>query len=331
MPKTKTRRIKEIEEGGLPENLAYCRRCMDVKSKNYFHGAVNHDLDRNHCLSFCKSCVDEMFAGFLASEGSLEKAVLKLCRIVDLKYIPEAIEAAKKQALAKGVDQDKIFGYYKSKVLAVEKTSTTDSFENLDLSFQDSIQIIVPNDNPTEYDPEEIKNLSLFWGNNFEPEELEILESKYAEWSQSHSIDTQSERILLKYICLKEYEIDRAVQSSSSTASLMKEFQELLKTSGLNPSAATLAAGGKAQETWGNFIKMIEENEPAEYYKDDDLFKDYDNIKWIWENFVVRSIKNFITGSRDFTLQDIDENYEIEDSSDADEIVVPELEYKVEE
>jgi len=144
-------------------------------------------------------------------------------------------------------------------------------------------------------------------------------------WSESHSINTESERVLLKLICIKELEIDKAIAVGSGSGTLLKEFQELLKTSGLNPSSAVAAGTNKAQETWGNFVKMIEETEPAEYYKDDSLFKDFDGINEYWQKFVVRSIKNFITGSKDFNLESSVDDYE--DDSFTDEEPVAPLEY----
>ena len=171
----------------------------------------------------------------------------------------------------------------------------------------------------------ELERLKAFWGSTFSNDEISILEAKYVRWSESHSIDTESERVLLKLICIKELEIDKAIAINSSTTVLLKEFQELLKTSGLNPSSATLAGTNKSQETWGNFVCMIEETEPAEYYKDDNLFKDYDDINSYWKKFVVRSIKNFITGTKDFNIES-EKDYVDDDFSD-EEPVIP-LEYK---
>jgi hypothetical protein len=326
----RSKRLKAISmEEGLPEGLSYCRRCMKIKRVTDFHKAVDHELDKNELFSVCKSCIDSLYESIFNSEnGSVHKTILRLCRMLNVAYNENAISAALTHIESKGSDKMRVFGLYRAKLLIMERSDVSDT--NVDLTYKDSPIINLPPEDGDRRLTEDTRDLSLFWGTNFTIDELEILESKYSEWTQSHSIDTQSERVLLKYICLKEYEIDKAVKSGSNTSSLMKEFQDLLKTSALSPSTATISSGGKAQETWGNFIKVIEETTPAEYYKDDDLFKDYDNINWIWQNFVVRSIKNFLTGSRDFNLTDIDTDYEEEEELvDVDE--TPPLEYKTEE
>ena len=54
------------------------------------------------------------------------------------------------------------------------------------------------------------------------------------------------------------------------------------------------------------FIKNIEETTPAEYYKDKELFKDFDSIEEYIKKFITRPLKNFITGSRDFNIVEED-------------------------
>lgn len=50
------------------------------------------------------------------------------------------------------------------------------------------------------------------------------------------------------------------------------------------------------------------------------MFKDYDNLAVYFNNYVVRPLKNFITGSRDFTLND-------EAGETTDESELPDIEH----
>jgi len=255
-----------------------------------------------------------------------------MCRMLNVKFNPIAIDSALKQIESKGTNPEKLFGFYKAKLILQERENPSDL--NIDLTYQydngnDGVSIDETKFEVEEY--QDMEELRKFWGKGFEPEEIMILEEKFASYSQTNSIDTHPERVLLKYICLKEYDIDKAMDGGGkgSTASLTKEYQELLKSANISPSSSTVASGGKSQETWGMFIKTIEETEPAEYFKDDELFKDYDNIEQIWLKYVVRPIKNFITGSRDFNVEDIETDYE-DESEEPIEQVAP-LEYKAEE
>jgi hypothetical protein len=118
----------------------------------------------------------------------------------------------------------------------------------------------------------------------------------------------------LKEICHVELKIRKARIEDKSTASLVKELQDLMKTANVDPAKASLANAGKSQDTFSSFIKTIEENEPADFYKDKDLFKDFDNLDWYFKKYVTRPLKNFIQiGSRDFDVSDNDFEDEIED------------------
>jgi hypothetical protein len=329
MPRSKRKTVK-VSKTGLEISESYCVKCLEFKKVGEFFDAVDAGLiNASGYMSLCKSCLNDLFNKFLASEGSYERATLRLCRAINLKYNEEAINAALKQIETykeRGTEDVQFFGLYKSKLGAVEKSSNRIE-SGMNLMYEEVTQINIQKDELSDDAFEGAKDVKAFWGSSFSPEELEILEGKFAAWSQSHSIDTQSERVLLKYICLKEFDIDRAIGEGTSTAALTKEFQELLKTSNLAPSSANAASGGKAQETWGGFIKVIEETEPAEYFKDQSLFKDFDNLNQYWQKFVVRSIKNFLTGSRDFSIEDNTDEYD--DESDSEE--PPKLEYQPEE
>lgn len=326
----KTRRLPEpiTVETGLPADLIYCRKCQNLKKEKYFYKAVDLEIDSNGRFSVCRECIDEMYGKVLESEfGSIQKTVLYMCKKLNVKYDEGTIESAIKQIDSLKIDPKKFFGVYRSKLLNVARSS---SDSGVDLTYSDN-PIINMGEEYNLYEgfsPSELESLKSFWGFVFSNDEISILEQKYMRWSESHSIDTESERVLLKLICIKELEIDKAIAIGSSTTVLLKEFQELLKTSGLNPSSATLAGTNKAQETWGNFVKMIEETEPAEYYKDDNLFKDYDKIDEYFKKYVVRPLKNFITGTKDFNIE-TEQDY-IDDDFTDDEPVIP-LEYKLDE
>src|SRR3972149_6925785 len=96
---TRSRQIKEIigEDECLPENTSYCRKCMKVKGKINFLKTTTPDLDSTNCFSVCTSCVNEMYGKILLSENwNIQKTVLKLCRILNVRYEESAIESALK-------------------------------------------------------------------------------------------------------------------------------------------------------------------------------------------------------------------------------------------
>jgi len=309
----RSRQIKEsTEEGFLPENTSYCRKCMKIKPKVYFSKTTVPDLDGTTCLSICKSCVDEMYSKILLSEnGNVQKTILTLCRMLNVRYDERAIDSAFVHIQSKNSDPNKLFALYRAKLLLLHRTSVDDTLVDLTYQFNNENIIKIDESKFLNSEYQDMDELRKFWGTNFEPEEIMILEGKFSDWSKSHSIDTQSERVLLKFICLKEYDVEKAVRSGTSTASLMKEFQDLLKTSALSPAMATSGNGGKSMDAFGVWLKEIGEMRPEEWVEDKSIYKDVDNIEDYNERIIISPLRAFVTGSREFSL-DVDESIEEE-------------------
>lgn len=299
----KRRIVRQIAKK-MDADKSYCRRCQNVKSIKEFLDATDRLLDGNGHMSICRDCVTDLYVQFYNSTRSVEHAILKLCQLLNVRYDKAAIDAALSHIDSAGTNADKMFGLYKTKLLLLNRTSVRDGTDTIDLTYNHPLTLTISAPKEVEETSDIDASLKAFWGENFTKAELEILERKFADWSRSHSIDTQSERVLLKYICLKEFEIDNAISSKQGTASLMKEFQELLKTSALSPSMANAASGGKSMEAFGNFIKEIESMTPAEWVKDKSIYKDVDNIEEYGEKYITSPLRSFVTGSREFSLED---------------------------
>jgi hypothetical protein len=316
----RSRRLKEKVEntGGLPDGYAWCRKCGKIGRLDEFYPTTDPYLDAAlKVMSICRSCCNDIFVDSLKSESSLQAAVLKTCKMINLKYDESAIDAALKDATSK--ERDFSIGMYKAKIMLMGRSSVTEKASDMNLTYQDNpiVNMNLPVPSTDEVDSEVV----TYWGEGYETKDYEWLEKMLDEWKRSHKCDNKAEETLLREIVFKQFEIEKARQSQSSTASLVKELQDLLKTANVDPAKAALANSGKAQETFSSFIRMIEENEPASYYSQEDrkLFKDFDNIEWYFDKYVRRPLKNFIIGSRDFNVEgesedddDVGENTDID-------------------
>ena len=101
-------------------------------------------------------------------------------------------------------------------------------------------------------------------------------------------------------ICIKELEIRNARQSGKPTDKLEKSLMELMNSSNLTPRTMSAVNETDSSKVFGVWIKDIEQNRPAEYFQDKSLYEDFDGIKDYFERFVLRPMKNLLTGSRDF-------------------------------
>jgi len=299
----------------LANKNIYCRVCMKEQPVKEYFVAVDKTLDKNNYMSVCKTCCNELFSTSLKIEHNVDKAILRTCRILNIMYSQNAVDAVKTHMQTSGKENLQIFGIYKSKLSTLSNLS-----DDADLTFYSNDNITVSKSNDDITDDEDFdKYLKTFWGPDFEWEDYEYLESELSRYKKTHKCDTAAEESLLRQIVLTEFDLrnSRAGGKSGDNA-IVKRLRELMQTASVDPAKASIANSGKAQDTFSAFIKTIEENEPASYYGQDSkkLFKDFDNIDFYFKKYITRPLKNFIMQSRDFNVDTEDDVDEVVDSEE---------------
>jgi hypothetical protein len=310
VPRSKTKVKEVVSRTGVTLIHVYCRKCMKMKTPGMFYQAVDNGfVDQNGYMSVCSDCCNEIFNNYYASNHSIPKSILSTCRTLNIKYDESAVQATEEQLLRfleKEKETDKIFGFYKAKLATRQKTRIGERNGNDDLTFMEPMTR-VSNENELEGIDDAVY-LKQTWGANLDYDDYVWLENELAEWKKTHKCDTKAEETLLKELCFKGLEIRKARGEKRVPGNLVTEYQALMKTASVDPAKTAVAGSGKSQDTFSSFIKTIEQNEPADYYRDKSLFKDFDNIGWYFRKYVTRPLKNFITQSRDFNVSEDDED-----------------------
>jgi len=306
---------------GIEVDVIYCRMCRKNKKPIEFFTAVDEILDTNGYFSICKECCEKLYEGYFRTERDMARSILRTCRKINLKFDEGAVEAAKLHIETKkenGTNLGNVIGTYKSKLVITQKTNIGDKVTSLDLTFIEP-NISLPLAHPLDSSEVSTAELQQKWGRNYNFEDYEYLEREYSEWEKTNSCETKAEKKLIIEICHKSLEIEKRREETGTTPSnLVKELQEIMKTAAVDPSKANAAGAGRTLETFSGIIKIIEETEPADYFEDKEMFKDFDNIGWYFRKYITRPLKNFITQSRDFNVADDDSE---EDDSEFEEFI----------
>lgn len=287
---------------GVVVETAYCRMCRETKNASDYYVATDVSLDTNGLMSICKICCQKLYENNLKIENSIERALYKTCRTLNIRYDPDAIEVAKQQIKNmndRGTNATNFFGIYKSKLLAVS-SAEIGKRGDIDLTFQEETVLPPPSDPLLDHE-KNAEELKQFWGDSMNRDDYIWLEKEYAKWEHDYDIRNSSEVNLLKLIILKLFDIKNA-RATGSTAKLEKEFQDLLKTSALSPAQSSAASKSGFADTYGMLIKRIEEETPAEYYKDYKLFDDFFDLKKYIKNYITRPISNFFSGQKNYNI-----------------------------
>jgi len=293
----------------------YCRKCLKTMSGNNFYNSVDGGLvDTNGKFSVCKSCVQDIYDIIYSETLSMEKTIHRMCTILNVKFTNEALDAAKahiQTLLNNGKNVNAIFSLYLMKLIATKK-SMDKSGEN-NFQYEDVGVIFTEK----EIDTSEIpipEEVIKFWGDGLTRDEIEYLETEYANFKNTHKADTYAEIVLLKQVCYTMLDIKNARMNQDETADLVKELQALMKNLAIAPSTAKNSQSGGI-DTFGLWIQDIEKSEPAQWLKTDprgDMYRDVGNIEDYFQKYIVRPLKNFILGSKDFNVEEelFDDEYD---------------------
>jgi len=264
----------------------YCRKCMQNRRSADFYDAADKLLDSNSKMSICRYCINDVFESYFVKDNNLNNAIYQTCKIINVRYDANAVETTQKHldsVNSKGKAINQVFGVYLSK-LKLSNFGQID-IENVDFTFSEPIRYDAPGIDPEIYGDDTVEELEKFWGKGFTPDQYQFLENKMDEYKKTHRSDTAAEVSLLRQICFTELDIREArnPDGGGSVGNHIKLLQDLMKTANIDPVKAAVANSGKSQDTFSSFVKIIEENEPADYYKDKELFKDFDNVSFYFD------------------------------------------------
>lgn len=296
---------------------SWCRKCAKMLPISHFYEAVDCGLvDTTGFLSLCRKCIQDLYDKFYDETQSIEKAIHRLCIILNVKYTNEAVDATKahiNSLIESGKQSNIVFGLYKAKIVATNKSMDKsivqyEGYEDVGAIYLDK-KIEIP-EIPI---PQDVIN---FWGKDVARKDIEFLETQYANFKQTHKAEAYAEIVLLKEVCYTMLNIKNLRAAGDDTADAIKELQSLMKNLAISPNIANTASTNKGNETFGLWIQDIEREEPAQWLKTDprgDMYRDVGNVEEYFQKYIVRPLKNFILGSKDFNVNE--ENIDDEDGA----------------
>jgi len=312
-----------VNKNGLTIVSCYCRRCRMNKKPTAFYKATDAYIDTNLLMSICADCCNDIYNDFYRSEMTDERALLKTCRLLNIKYDSSIFTQAKAKIESRAtrghqVDRTKLFSTYKATLGQVVNTVIGDN-PLTDLCFVEPDIEYIKDKLGDNIDGKEY--YEKVWSKGLDYESYIFLEEEFARWNKSNNFSTYNEEVLIKEICHKQNEIRKARIQGKSVDGLVKALQDIMKSSALTPALQNAASAGRNAECFGVWLKDIEQLSPAEWYSNQDKYKDMDGLSKDIED-IKRSIGNFITGSREFNTADLEEINELDDDTIFDAEVV---------
>ena len=305
---------KEITtKTGFTLTESWCRRHVSTRPVSEFYEFVDMGfVDKSGVMSVCKSCIQEMYDEEYQRTNSMEQSIHKLCTSLNIMYSNEALSATKahiQTLIDGGKNVNAVFGIYKQKLTATIKSMDKSSVE--EMTYSDVGVIFTSEDinTPDIAIPQEVIER---WGDEWSREEIKFLESEYVKFGKSYNTEDHAQVSLLKQVCYTLLELKNARIANDDTKDLTKSLQDIMKSLKIAPSSKGKDGEGSDTELLGLWIKDIETKEPAQWLKTDprgDMYRDVADVEGYFQKFIVRPIKNFITQSKDFNIEDDDDDF----------------------
>jgi len=301
----------------------HCRVCQSDKPASEFFSSAS-PLDSSGLLSVCKKCSKEIFLNFYQLHGELHNAIYETCAILDYEYYPAVVDKliaeinevitvplADKEAVTPVnadilVDTEDAFVRYLaicSKNFNEVRITRFDFYGARPAGYEDYKSALSIDEQMAVRTAEKQGDLKRKWGKSYDDEEVASLESMYSEWDQKKDLEDPAVSLLIRQLCMHQLDIEKKRASKDDITK--KDYESLtllMDKAGATPNKSKLDSE-KGEEAWGVFIQTIEKGTPAVWLDQrKDKYFDTNNIEQYINSLFVRSLKNFITGSRDFSV-----------------------------
>lgn len=265
--------------------------------------------DTGH-LPICKDCFLSLFNSYADKYHDRNKAMQRICMAFDLYYDESLFNKCCKE------DAVEIGNYMKRLNMVQYQGKTFDT--NINEGFVFGEEAVSDNiekqkkDKPTEKNEQiSIKQSDIKrWGQGFEAEDYDMLNSHYNYLKDGNPNSDGNQEIFIKDLCYNNMLKMKALRDGriEDYNKLSESYRKTFNQSGLKTVKET---AGIDDFDLGVTIEMIEKYTPAEYYKNRELYKDFDKIGEYIQRFLYRPLKNLMHGSTErdyeFYVKDNDE------------------------
>ena len=296
-----TRKIEKT----VPDKAYKCWRCgksWDVQKSHFPASSSPNFYYNNSYINVCRDCLENEYKELVdLFSGSEEKAIEFLCQKYDWYFSEKALAASRKIS----DDRSRMLTYLQKKNLEKGKSEYVEGITYIDtireraLMGQNTITQTTNRLAETGNEGNVSQASKARWGEGiFTDQEYRDLDAHYKMLKTANPNCDSNQEIFIKDLCYSKIMQMRAVKNNDEDKfmKLTKSYAETFKSAGLKTITENEV---NDDDCWGKWVSMVGKYTPEEYYKDDTTYKDFDGIGKIFERFILRPLKNLMTGTTD--------------------------------
>ena len=285
-----------------PFQCSCCGKRFKKQSGNFSYSQSPIYSGNNHYLTVCCNCVDNMVEQYTEMLGSQDEAMKRICMKFDIYFNEIVLNSVKK----KDINHSRMNIYIKNTNLQQYAGRTYDTYlaelsgDALD-TYEDVQNLAL--------DGERITRPMFDRWRGVGKEDMIFLEEHYKLLKkQNPNVDSNGE-IFIRDLCTTKLLQTKAIKDNDITSydRLTKLYRDTFVQAGLK----TVQEEDKSNDNpLGVNAAIISQYTPEEFYKNKELFKDFDGIGEYLERHVLRPLKNleFNSNKRDFEFNVGDNN-----------------------
>lgn len=266
-------------------------------------------------LPICKDCFAHKFGEYAKTYKSNKMAMQRMCMMFDIYFDEEVFDKC-------DTDDETVVGkYFRNMNRNQLKNKTFDNciadgnftlsgdrkrVKGAQVAYVDEYGN-VQDENPNErIDPKDVER----WGIGFEAIDYKTMTNHYKMLKKANPNCDDTQEFFMGNLCQIYMQQSKALREKDTKT--YKEMSELYMKTHKESGLKTVRDTSEAKEfLTGVSIATIEKYTPAEFYKDQKLYKDFDGIGGIIKRFFTRPLKNL-----QFGTNEQDEEYSIQDGDE---------------
>ena len=247
-------------------------------------------------INICNSCRDAYYYKLVdLYNGNEAHAIRHFCQQFDIIFNEDALTASRQIS----ADRSRISHYQAKKNLGQTVRIGSTYIDGMKYDYEQKMGEVITSREQAKLDDSTITASAVDrWGVGFTEQDYKNLDEHYRMLKKVNPNIDSNQEIFIKDLCNIHMLKIHALQNGDSKeyATLVEQYAKTFTKAGLKTIQET---DNSADECLGVTLATIAQYTPEEYYKDKELYKDFDKLGEYFERFVKRPLKNLMTGSTD--------------------------------
>lgn len=288
------RAFKQFNENDHKFKCSCCGAGFNAQKSNFQKSNSPLFQSNDGYLPWCKACTDKYFTLLTAFySGNEEHAFEHFCQQSDWVYEIHPLVCAREMSS----DRSRVSHYAAKKNINVDNRKTY--LDSLRHNFMLKEYEIITSREQTKSDENSVSTAAVDrWGLGLAEVDYKNLDEHYKMLRKNNPNCDNNQEIFIKSLCTINMLMSRAIKDGDSDkyVKLAEQYSKTFTKAGLKTIQET---DNSADEGLGVTLATISQYTPEEYYKNKELYKDFDGLGDYFKRFLLRPLKNLMLGTNE--------------------------------